>query len=44
MKRIPIYKFYRHKYGAELLVDVVEYEKMHAAIIILYFASKWSNI
>lgn len=28
MKRIPIYKFYKHKYGDELLVDVISYEKM----------------
>ena len=28
MKRIPVYKFYKHKYGDELLVDVISYEKM----------------
>lgn len=28
MKRIPIYKFYRHKYGGELLVDIVDYKAM----------------
>ena len=28
MKRIPVYKFYKHKYGDELLVDVINYEKM----------------
>ncbi len=28
MKRIPIYKFYKHKYGDELLMDVISYEQM----------------
>ena len=28
MKRIPVYKFYKHTYGDELLVDVISYEKM----------------
>ncbi len=28
MKRIPTYKFYKHKYGEELLVDVINFEKM----------------
>ena len=28
MKRIPVYKFYKHKYGDELLVDVISYEKI----------------
>lgn len=28
MKRIPLYKFYKHKYGDELLVDVISYETM----------------
>jgi len=28
MKRIPIYKFYKHKYGEELLVDIISFEKM----------------
>lgn len=28
MKKIPVYKFYKHKYGDELLVDVISYEKM----------------
>jgi len=28
MKRIPIYKFYKHKYGDELLVDIVDYKNM----------------
>ena len=28
MKRIPLYKFFKHKYGAELLVDVVNLDKM----------------
>ena len=28
MKKIPVYKFYKHKYGDELLVDVINYEKM----------------
>ena len=28
MKKIPVYKFHKHKYGDELLVDVISYEKM----------------
>mgnify|MGYP003440296047 FL=1 len=28
MRRIPIYKFYKHKYGDELLVDIVDYDMM----------------
>ncbi|MCR5395359.1 MAG: helix-turn-helix transcriptional regulator [Bacteroidales bacterium] len=28
MKKIPSYKFYKHKYGDELLIDVISYEKM----------------
>lgn len=28
MKRIPLYKFFKHKYGPELLVDVVDLNKM----------------
>ena len=28
MKRIPLYKFFKHKYGQELLVDVVNLDKM----------------
>jgi len=28
MKRIPVYKFFKHKYGDELLVDVIDYERM----------------
>ncbi len=28
MKRIPTYKFYKHKYGDELLVDVISYDRM----------------
>ena len=28
MKRIPVYKFYKHKYGDELLVDVIAFEPM----------------
>lgn len=28
MKRIPLYKFFKHKYGPELLVDVVNLNKM----------------
>jgi len=28
MKRIPVYKFYKHKYGDELLVDVIDFEPM----------------
>ncbi len=27
MKRIPTYMFYKHKYGEELLIDVVSYDK-----------------
>lgn len=32
MKRIPLYKFYKHKYGDELLVDIVSYETMWQTI------------
>ena len=28
MKRIPVYKFYKHKYGDELLVDVIDFDPM----------------
>ena len=28
MKRIPVYKFYKHKYGDELLIDIVDYKNM----------------
>ena len=28
MKQIPVYKFYTHKYGSPLLVDVVDYDVM----------------
>jgi len=28
MKRIPSYKFYKHKYGDELLVDVINFDRM----------------
>ncbi len=28
MKQIPVYKFYTHKYGNPLLVDVVDYDVM----------------
>jgi AraC-like DNA-binding protein len=28
MKKIPIYNYYRHKYGQELLVDVIDIDKM----------------
>ena len=28
MKKIPVYKFYKHKYGDELLVDVIDFEPM----------------
>lgn len=28
MKRIPTYKFYKHKYGDELLVDVINFDRM----------------
>ncbi len=33
MKRIPIYKFYRHKYGDELLVDIISYDVMMPDIL-----------
>ncbi len=32
MKVIPIYNFYKHKYGQELLVDVIDVDKMKADI------------
>jgi AraC-like DNA-binding protein len=32
MKVIPIYNFYKHKYGKELLVDVIDVDKMKADI------------
>ncbi len=32
MKRIPTYRFYRHKYGSELLIDVVDYRNMWSDI------------
>jgi len=32
MKKIPLYKFYKHKYGDELLVDVVDYDVMRQDI------------
>lgn len=28
MKKIPVYKFFKHKYGDELLVDIVDYDDM----------------
>lgn len=28
MKKIPLYQFYRHKYGHELLVDVIDIDRM----------------
>ena len=32
MKSIPLYKFYKHKYGSELLVDVIDIDTMKADI------------
>lgn len=32
MKRIPVYKFFKHKYGSELLIDIVDYANMRADI------------
>lgn len=32
MKRIPIYKFYKHKYGDEMLVDIVDYDVMRGPL------------
>lgn len=32
MKKIPIYKFYRHKYGSELLIDVLEFDELKEGI------------
>ena len=32
MKQIPLYKFYKHKYGNELLVDIVDYRNMRTGI------------
>lgn len=32
MKKIPIYNYYRHKYGQELLVDVIDVDRMKPAI------------
>lgn len=32
MKRIPLYKFYKHKYGEELLVDIVDYRDIRASM------------
>ena len=32
MKVIPIYNFYKHKYGKELLIDVIDVDKMKADI------------
>lgn len=32
MKQIPVYKFFKHKYGDELLVDVVDFERMLTGI------------
>ncbi len=28
MKFIPVYKFSRFKYGAELLIDVIDYDRI----------------
>lgn len=32
MKKIPLYKFYKHKYGRELLVDVIDIDVMKSDI------------
>ena len=32
MKVIPIYNFYKHKYGQKLLIDVIDIDKMKADI------------
>ncbi|WP_158712684.1 hypothetical protein [Parabacteroides pacaensis] len=32
MKKIPIYNYYRHKYGQEVLVDVIDIDNMRSAI------------
>lgn len=32
MKSIPLYKFYKHKYGSELLVDVIDLDTMKVDI------------
>lgn len=32
MKSIPLYKFYKHKYGSELLIDVIDIDTMKADI------------
>ncbi len=32
MKSIPLYKFYKHKYGNELLIDVIDIDVMKADI------------
>ncbi len=39
MKKIPLYKFYKHKYGDELLVDVVNYDVMRQDINLTPFYS-----
>ena len=33
MKQIPIYKFYKHKYGDVLLIDVIDYSAMWQEIL-----------
>ncbi|MBQ7180998.1 MAG: tRNA lysidine(34) synthetase TilS [Bacteroidaceae bacterium] len=32
MKQIPVYKFFKHKYGDELLVDIVDYDVMRGPL------------
>lgn len=32
MKHIPLYKFHKHKYGAELLIDVLDLDYIKAGI------------
>lgn len=32
MKQIPVYKFYRHKYGSELLIDVLDLDALKEGI------------
>jgi AraC-like DNA-binding protein len=31
MKKIPVYKFYKHKYGDELLIDIVTLDKIRSS-------------
>ena len=46
MKVIPIYNFYKHKYGKELLIDVIDVDKMKADIkkIPVYITTFYSII